>query len=317
MKVALIGGTGFVGGYLVDALLAAGHAVSLLVRPGSETKVASADACRLVAGDLGDPGTIRETLAGTDAVIYNVGILREFPRRGITFEQAQYQGVVDTIAAAQNAGVGRLLLMSANGVKQPGTRYQETKFRAELAALQSGLDVTIFRPSVIFGDPDGKMEFATQLYQEMVRPPLPAVAFHTGWNPATGQVLMSPVHVSDVADCFVNALDDTASIGKCVDLGGPEVLSWAEMLRRIAAAVDKRKVVLPMPIGAMKLGATLLDWLPFFPVTRCSPRAIRQIRQRSRCSLLANQRCLPLTTCVTSGQVTTARYELKQTHTDL
>ena len=90
--------------------------------------------------------------------------------------------------------------MSANGVKQPGTRYQETKYQAELAAFDSGLDVTVFRPSVIFGNPRGKMEFATQLYQEMVRPPLPAVAFHTGWSPAKGQVLMSPVHVSDVAD---------------------------------------------------------------------------------------------------------------------
>ena len=268
MNVALIGGTGFVGGYLVDALLAAGHEVSLLVRPGSEEKVRNAGACRITKGNLGDQEALVSTLTGADAVIYNVGILRESPRQGITFEQSQYQGVVATIAAAKSAGVERLLLMSANGVKQPGTRYQETKFRAEQAALDSGLDVTIFRPSVIFGDPQGKMEFATQLYREMVRPPLPAVAFHTGWRPAKGPVLMSPVHVHDVADAFVAALSDVSTVGKRFDLGGPEVLSWTQMLRRIAAAVERRKLMLPMPIGVMRLGATLLDWLPFFPVTR-------------------------------------------------
>ena len=268
MNVALIGGTGFVGGYLVDSLLAAGHAVSLLVRPGSDDKIRNAGDCRVTHGDLADADALASTLAGADAVIYNVGILRESPRQGITFEQTQYEGVVNTVAAAKSAGVNRLLLMSANGVKEPGTKYQETKFRAEQAALDSGLDVTIFQPSVIFGNPRGKMEFATQLYEEMIRPPLPAVAFHTGWSPTKGPVLMSPVHVRDVADAFVAALDDESTTGKRFELGGPEVLSWAEMLRRIAAAVDRRKVMLPMPIGVMKLGATLLDWLPFFPVTR-------------------------------------------------
>lgn len=268
MKVALIGGTGFVGGYLVEALLKAGHEVSLLVRRGSEAKIAGAGECRVINGDLADQQAIAETLAGSDAVIYNVGILREFPRRGITFEDSQYRGVVDTIDAAREAGVRRMLLMSANGVKEPGTRYQETKYRAEQAALGSDLDVTIFRPSVVFGDPGGKMEFATQLYQEMVRPPLPAVGFHTGWRPSTGPLLMSPVHVRDVADAFLQALEDPATIGKRFELGGPEVLSWPDMLRRISAAAGKRKWILPMPIAFMKLGATLFDWLPFFPVTR-------------------------------------------------
>lgn len=268
MKIAVIGGTGFIGGYLVQALLDAGHEVSLLVRPGSESRLANKDACRVIRGDLADQQALADTLAGSDAVIYNVGILREDRRRGITFENSQYQGVVDTLDAARSAGTRRLLLMSANGVKQLGTRYQETKYRAEVAALESGLDVTILRPSVVFGDPGDKMEFATQLYQEMIRPPLPAVAFHSGLNPSTGPVLMSPVHVRDVAAAFVQALENPSTIGKRFVLGGPEVLSWTKMLRRIAAAAGKSKVILPMPIGLMKLGATLFDWLPFFPVTR-------------------------------------------------
>ena len=112
------------------------------------------------------------------------------------------------------------------------------------------------------------MEIATQLYRDMIRIPLPAVRFHTGLNPARDDVMMSPVHARDVADAFVNSLADPATIGRSYDLGGPEALSWGEMLKRIAAAAGKRKIILPMPIAAMKLGATLFDWLSFFPATR-------------------------------------------------
>ncbi len=268
MKVAVIGGTGFVGSYLVDALLDAGHEPHVLVRPGSEGKLHRANECHITTGDLDTPDAVDTVVSGCDAVIYNVGILREFPRQGITFDALQYRGAETVAEAAKRAGVNRFLLMSANGIDSAETPYQTTKLRAEAMIRQSGLDYTIFRPSVIFGDPRGTMEFATQLYQEMVRMPLPAVGFHTGLSPAQGEVLMSPVHVRDVADAFVNALTDEATIGQSYVLGGPEVVSWPEMLRRIAAAVGKTKLILPMPIGFMKFGATLLDWLPFFPVTR-------------------------------------------------
>jgi uncharacterized protein YbjT (DUF2867 family) len=268
VKVAVIGGTGFVGSYLVDALLDAGHEPHVLVRPGSEDKLHRADKCVVTQGDLGSAAAIDAVVTGCDAVIYNVGILREFPRQGITFDALQYRGAEAVVAAAKRAGVRRFLLMSANGIDSAETAYQTTKLRAEGVVRESGLDYTIFRPSVIFGDPRGTMEFATQLYRDMVRMPLPAVGFHTGLNPARGEVLMSPVHVRDVADAFVNALTDDSTIGKRFVLGGPEVVSWTEMLQRIAAAVGKTKLVLPMPIGFMKLGATLFDRLPFFPVTR-------------------------------------------------
>lgn len=268
MQVALIGGTGFVGGYLVDALVEAGHVPNVLVRAGSAGKLQRRDACRVVEGDVGSAEALAQTLAGTDAVIYNIGILREQPGKGVTFEALQFDGVRRTLAAAGDAGVRRFILMSANGVKVPGTPYQETKYRAERAALESGLDVTIFRPSIIFGDPRTTMEFATQLYRDMVRPPLPAVAFHTGCLPGRGDVLMSPAHVHDVAEAFVKALDNEATFGKTYAIGGPEVLSWSAMLRRVAAAAGRKKLLIPMPIPAMKLAATLFDWLPIFPVTR-------------------------------------------------
>lgn len=268
MRIAIIGGTGFVGGYLTDALLKAGHSPSLLVRAGSESKLREAGHVQTTPGDIASPGALRSLLDGCSAVIYNVGILREFPRRGITFEESQYQGLVRTVEAARATGVKRLLLMSANGVKMPGTPYQETKYRAEEFALQSGLDVTVLRPSVIFGDPHGTMEFATQLFNEMVRPPIPAVSFFSGRDPRKGAVVMSPVHIEDVASAFVAALENEGAVGQTYCLGGPEVLTWKQMLLRIAEATGRKKWILPMPTWVMRVGATLFDWLPFFPVTR-------------------------------------------------
>lgn len=268
MRIAVIGGTGFVGRYLVDALLTAGHEVSLLVREGSGERFPEIGRCRVVSGDLGSGAAIGQLLAACDAVIYNVGILREFRGKGITFEAMQYDGAVRVVDAARKAGVSRLLLMSANGVDEQLTPYQQTKYRAEEYAKASGLDVTVFRPSVIFGDPRGAMEFATQLYRDMVRPPLPAVGFFSGLIPSKGRVLMSPVHIEDVAQAFRKALEDNTTVGRTFHLGGPEALSWNEMLQRIARITGRSKWIVPMPISLMKVAAALLDWLPFFPVTR-------------------------------------------------
>jgi len=273
MRVAIVGGTGFVGGYLIEQFLDAGLSVSALVRAGSEKKIprtngSQKDGIDLVPGDIGSQEALDTVCRDCDAVVYTVGILREFPAKGITFEESQYLGVQRTLAAAEKAGVAKFLLMSANGVQVRGTPYQDTKFRAEELLRNGEIDYTIFRPSIIFGDPSGKMEFATQLYQDMVAPPIPALNFFTGWRPAAGSVPMSPVHARNVAKAFEVALRDVSLSRQTLHLGGPEILTWLDMLQRIAEAVGKKKWVVPMPIGVMKLAATLLDWLPLFPVTR-------------------------------------------------
>ena len=267
MRVAIIGGTGFVGSYIVDELQKNGHQVSLLARDGSESRVHRHDLHRVVVGDVSSADALQALLEECDAVIYCVGILRESRHQGITFEALHYEGLAATVEAATSAGVDRLLLMSANGVKIPGTQYQETKLRAEKAAFASGLESTVFRPSVIFGDPRGRMEFVSQLFRDMVAMPFPALGFFTGLSPAKGPVLMSPIHVRNVARAFGKALEDSATYGKVYELGGPEVLSWVQIIRRIAAAAGRKKWILPFPLRIMKLAAWLLDWLPFFPVT--------------------------------------------------
>lgn len=269
MRVALFGGTGYVGSHLVDALLQAGMKPVLLVRPGHEAKVRHRLVCEVVSGELSDTLAIDRVLQGADAAIYNVGILREFPERGITFEELHYGAARRVMQAAERAGVGRFLLMSANGVKELGTPYQRTKFRAEQFLATTGMDWTVFRPSVIFGNPRGRNEFATQLAQDIVASPLPAPLFFAGLLPReAGKFALSPVHVEDVALAFAKALTTPETTGQVLPLGGPKSVSWRAILTTIAAVVGRQKMMVPVPALGVSAIAAMFDRFESFPVTR-------------------------------------------------
>lgn len=269
MRVAVIGGTGFVGSYLVDELVRQGHHPVLLVRPGSESKVVHPERCELIKGDVKDADALRQTLKGCDAVIYTIGILREFKSKGVTFEALQYEGAARTMDLALAENVKRFLLMSANAVEPEGTPYQTTKYRAEQYLQNTTLDWTIFRPSLIFGDPKGKMEFCTMLQQQLINLPLPAPLFYQGLLPVhPGSFELSPVHVADVATVFIKSLTMPETVGKIYGLCGPERLPWKELLQIIAAASGKRKWAVPAPAFVVKSVATLLDRFAFFPISR-------------------------------------------------
>lgn len=269
MKVAVFGGTGFVGSYLIDALVANLYQPVVLVRDGSEHRLNHAEQCTLVTGDITDDDAINTTLDGADAAIYNIGILREFPGRGITFHALHYEAPLRVIDAARAAGVKRFLLMSANGVKAEGSAYQQTKYDSEQYLMKSGLDWTIFQPSVIFGDPRDRMEFASQLEHDIISPPLPAPLFYDGLLPTdAGQFKLSPVHVENVAEAFINSLANNETIGKVYRLGGESTLSWQQILTRIASAAGKRKLMLPVPACGVSLAASVLERFEAFPVTQ-------------------------------------------------
>ncbi len=269
MKVTVFGGTGYVGGYLIDELLDKGHHPVLLVRPGSRHKVRHRERCTLIDGDIASPETIRTALSGTDAVIYNIGILREFPSSGVTYEALHFEGARRTMDAAEEVGVRRFLLMSANGVKADGTGYQRSKYMAEQYLKTTALNWTVFRPSVLFGEPRGRMEFATQLYRDILRSPLPAPLFYEGLLPVNaGEFRMSPVYVKDVASVFVQALDMPETAGHIFALCGPASLSWKEILKTIADAVGITKRGFPAPVLLLKGLAAALDQFAFFPITR-------------------------------------------------
>lgn len=269
MKIGIIGGTGFVGTYLVDNLCANGHQCRLLIRPGSEHKAPSLEAVEPVTGDVADEAAIRDCFTGCDAVVYLIGILREDPKAGISFDALQRRGAERAMAVAQDLGVRRFLLMSANGIDAAATAYQTSKLQAEEALQSSGLDWTIFRPSVIFGDPLGRMEFCSQLKAELIDSPLPAPLFYQGLLPTNaGGFELGPVHVEDVAAAFIAALNLPESIGQTYQLCGPQAWSWKEILRAIAAASGKKKLMLPAPVMFIATVAGVLHRFRWFPVTR-------------------------------------------------
>lgn len=268
MKVAVFGATGFIGSYLVDALVNRDHEPHVLVRQGSEKRLRHPEACAITSGDLEDRVAIRATINDSDAVIYNTGILREIPARNITFQKLHFEAAKRCMETAVECGTPRFILMSANGVRPDGTPYQKTKYMAEQFLATTDLQWTVFRPSVVFGDPRGRMEFATQLRNEIINSPLPMPIFHKGLIPLkASRFKLSPVHVSNVAEAFVRALDDASTIGKILPLGGPEELDWRSILLAIAHAVKKEKLAIPAPAWAVKLIASIFDQYEWFPVT--------------------------------------------------
>ena len=271
MKVAVFGGTGFVGSYFIDELIASDHIPRVLVRSGSEEKLMQADKCEPVHGDISDKIAIGDTLAGTEAAIYNIGIIRQFPRKGITYEDLQFDGARNCMDQCKELGIDRFILMSANGVRPDGTGYQKTKWLAEQYLMNTDLKWTIFRPSLIFGDPRGsnRPEFCTQLKKDLIRLPIPAPLFHDGIVPVdAGRFSMSPIHVKDVASIFVGSLasEDTAS--KIFELGGPHTLDWKKIIKTIAKGSGKTKWTIPAPAIFIRSIAALFDRFSWFPITR-------------------------------------------------
>ena len=269
MKVALFGGTGFVGSYIVKELINQGYTPKVLIRPGSENKLVHPEKCEIVSGDIFNENSINEVINDVDATIYNIGIIRQFKRLGITYEKLHFQGAKNCIDIAKKNGVNKFILMSANGVKLNGTGYQTFKFQAEKYLKASVLNWTIFQPSVIFGDSKGLMEFCSQLKKDMLNLPFPAPLFFDGILPlSAGNFSMSPIHVTDVAKCFVASISNDKSNFQTYQLGGNKDYNWKEIIRIISKSYGKNKWAVPAPVLPIKLIALILDQFPWFPISR-------------------------------------------------
>lgn len=254
------GATGFLGHHILHALRAQRHGIRALVRPGSGRKLAFTGGVTIVPGDV-DCDLVPH-MAGADAVIHLIGIIREFPARGITFEKLHYQATRRVVEAARRAGVKRLLHMSANGAAEQGvSAYQTTKWRAEREVMASGLDWTIFRPSVIFGGAGGEMEFTRTLAGVMAKAPVMPVF-------GGGGFLLDPVAAEDVAGCYVRALTMPETHGRVFHLCGGHPLPYRDILKIIAAALGRPKApMVNVPWAAIRPQAKLLGRFGWFPVT--------------------------------------------------
>ncbi|MDD2733397.1 MAG: complex I NDUFA9 subunit family protein [Desulfuromonadaceae bacterium] len=255
MKIFIAGGTGFVGEHLVTELLRSGHTVRLLVH-SRRTLLGDIEQ---VAGDVTRLESFAEGLAGCDAAINLVGIIREFPFRGMTFERMHVTATANMLAAAAGSGTSRYLQMSALGTRPDAVSgYHRSKWRAEELVRASALAWTIFRPSLIFGPHDAFINMlAVQL---RLAPVMPVIG--------SGSYRLQPIHGDDVARCFSRALEMPETIGQTYELCGNDQLSYEALLDMVAETLGKPRPFKPhLPLGLMKLVISVLQKFPPFPIT--------------------------------------------------
>ena len=244
--ILVTGGTGFVGREVVAELLALGQPVRLLVRrPERAGSLAHHPRVQCVQGDALHPETLSSAMVGVRAVIHLIGIIAETSH--ITFEQAHTEATRNVLAAAKQAGVTRWIQMSAIGTRpHASSRYHRTKWQAEELVRQSGLDWTIFRPSLVYGYDE--RDRLLNLLRSTLSWPLDLVQLYSFPLLNGGEPLIQPVSVREVAHCFARAPSKEAAIGRTFDLVGPVAFSWREMVFQIMAALGKTGLYEDIPL---------------------------------------------------------------------
>ncbi len=273
MPVILVtGASGFVGSHLIPALIEAGHRVVALTRTPSAGDLVMdrlpaplRDRVDVRIGDVTQPATLPPALAGIDAVAHLVAIPRDF-NGGADLRLVNTEGTRAIVVAMATAGVGRLIHMGAMGVEDdPDLHYASSKAKAEQIVQASGLDWTILKPSLQFGEGDGFFNIVAGLAR--ISPGLMPV-------PGDGKARFQPIHAGDVATVVVRSLDDPATIGQAYELGGPRYWTYREITTEVLRALGKKRLVVPMPVVLIRLvaGSAELVHLPF-------PVATDQLRQ--------------------------------------
>lgn len=251
MKVFVTGASGFVGEEILRQLQHAGHSIRILARNPQLARVqaiAAKYSAEVHPGDVLDVASLPNGLKGVDAIIHLVGIISELGRN--TFESVHTLGTENLLVAAGTSGVKRLVHMSALGTRlNARSCYHRSKWAAEEFVRLSGLDYTIFRPSIIYGSGD----HFVNLFEKMSRfsPILPVMG--------AGKSKMQPVPVADVATCFVRALTEPKSIGQTFDLCGDEVLSFNQILETILEVTERERFLLHIPWFLARWQAAALE----------------------------------------------------------
>jgi len=256
--ILVTGGTGLVGRAVVQELLQNGFVVRCLVRDPAKARFVLGDGPALAPGDVTDYPSLQRAAADCAGVVHLVAIIRE--RGAATFRQINVAGTANVVRAATAAGARRFIHMSALGVKPgPAYRYAHSKWEAEEIVRNSSLAWTILRPSVVFGPGFG---FFDRMEQSVRLSPPPFVFY-----PAS-KTLFQPVAAADVARCVRLALEDPRTIRRTIDLGGPEHLTYREMLDIFLAAKKIRRLKIPVPVCLLRLVVPVMEkLLPDPPVT--------------------------------------------------
>lgn len=257
MQVLVTGATGFLGRRVVAELLARHHQVRCLVHsPGRERLLDGWDV-DVHYGNVLDTESVSQAMYGVQSVVHLVGIIRA--RRGLSFDQAHRQGTANVAEAASTGGAREIVYVSALGATaNPAYPYLHSKREGELRVIESGIPYTILRPSVIFGPGD---EFLTAL-AGLVRlgPIVPVIG--------SGRNRLQPVSLDDVAHCIADSVGNSLVKGKTLSLGGPNRLSYNELLDEVAFAMGRsiRRIHIPVAL-AQPVIAVMQGLLPRSPMT--------------------------------------------------
>ena len=275
-NVLVLGGSGFVGRHLVAALARQGVGVAVPTRRRENAKhLFLLPTVEVMEADVGASGVLPQLARGRDALINLVGILhgrRGRPEErgpndyGPDFAHAHVEIAQAAVSACRAAGVRRLLHVSALGASASApSEYLRSKGIAEKAVLAAeDLDVTVFRPSVIFGPEDLFLNRFASLsrFSPVFAVPCPQARFQ-------------PVYVGDVAQALVAALGEPGSRGKIIELGGPHEYTLKELVEFVCAATHRRRLVVGLPDWVSAVQARLLELAPVPLMSRDNLRSMQ------------------------------------------
>jgi NADH dehydrogenase len=258
MKILLTGGTGFVGTALRRAIKEQGHDVRLLVRAQSTTKVDAREGFESLVGDVLDTHACMRACEGIDAVVHLIGIRREYPHDGITYEAMHTEATYGVVDAARRNQVPRFIHMSAQGTRPDApSRYHRTRFEAEEIVRKSGMRWTIFRPSIIFGTGDEFHPLMAELVHRNVVPVIDGA-----------RSLLQPVALHNVVGPMARALVMPETQGKTIEVGGPERVMFRDVMYAVARHYGVWPNTFPLPsLVAKPLVKFLQGVVPDFPLT--------------------------------------------------
>ncbi|MEM8983366.1 MAG: complex I NDUFA9 subunit family protein [Pseudomonadota bacterium] len=263
--VCLLGGTGFIGRQLAATLAANDIKVRVPTRyADSARRLRVLPTVKARIADVHDPAALADVLAGTDAVVNLIGILNESGNNGRGFDRAHAEFAEKLIAAADSAGVKRLVQVSALKASLEGPSYYlKSKGKAEKAIRESDLDWTILQPSVVFGAEDSFTNRFAGLLK--ILPVLPL---------ARPNARFAPVYVGDVVAVIERALSDETMIGQTYQLCGPRIYSLRELVDFIRETAGHNGMTIGLPDSLAKLQARISEWVPGKPFSMDNFRSL-------------------------------------------
>ena len=259
--VTVIGGTGFVGRYAVQALARAGYQVRVVARSPqkyAELKTfGDVGQISLIKGNVNDMASVAPALKGAFAVVNLVGILYE--NRKQRFSAIHSVAAEKLAIAAKEAGVEKFVHISALGIEHEfGSSYARSKLLGERAILAAFPTATILRPSVIFGAEDGFFNKFAQM--AIFSPFIPLIG--------GGKTLFQPVYVGDVAKAILTVIEHPETIGEIYELGGRKTYSFKELIEYVLAVIGRKRLLVDLPFYLASILANVLEHLPSQPLTR-------------------------------------------------